>query len=54
MLTYAGQAVIGVTTDFAAVPKAGDFAADVTDEMSRLRPARRSTKRAARRTAKTA
>ncbi|GIF02183.1 WS/DGAT domain-containing protein [Paractinoplanes rishiriensis] len=48
VMTYAKQAAIGVTTDFAAVPEARDFAAAVAAEMSRLRPARRPTKRAAR------
>jgi diacylglycerol O-acyltransferase len=54
MMTYAEQAAVGVTADFAAVPEVSDFAAAVTDEMSRLRPVRSTTKRATRRTARAA
>lgn len=41
VLTYAGQAAIGVTTDFASVPEADDFAAAVVDEVARLGAAAR-------------
>lgn len=54
VMTYAGQAVVGVTADFTAVPEVRDFAAAVTDEMSHLRPVRRAAKRATRRTAQAA
>jgi diacylglycerol O-acyltransferase len=37
VMTYAGEAAIGVTADFAAVPEARDFAAAVADEVKRLR-----------------
>jgi WS/DGAT/MGAT family acyltransferase len=40
VLTYGGQASIGVTTDFASVPEADDFAAAVADEVASLYPAR--------------
>ena len=36
VLTYAGQAAFGVTTDFASVPEADDFAAAVVDEIALL------------------
>ncbi|GIF45340.1 wax ester/triacylglycerol synthase family O-acyltransferase [Actinoplanes xinjiangensis] len=39
VLTYAGQATIGVTTDFASIPEAGEFAASIVTEVSRLQPA---------------
>jgi len=39
VLTYAGQAAFGVTTDFASVPEADDFAAAVVDEIALLRDA---------------
>lgn len=43
VMTYAGQAAVGVTADFAAIPEARDFAAAVADEVKRLRRARRTT-----------
>jgi len=36
IFTYQGRAVFGVTTDFASVPEAGAFAADLVDEVNRL------------------
>jgi diacylglycerol O-acyltransferase len=39
VLTYAGQAAFGVTTDLASVPEAGDLARAIVDEIARLRPA---------------
>jgi diacylglycerol O-acyltransferase / wax synthase len=38
VMTYGGQAVFGVTTDFSAVPEAGDFAASVASEVARMLP----------------
>jgi diacylglycerol O-acyltransferase len=37
VMTYGGQASFGVTTDFSAVPEAGDFAAAVVAEAGRMR-----------------
>ncbi|SNY59099.1 wax ester/triacylglycerol synthase family O-acyltransferase [Paractinoplanes atraurantiacus] len=39
VMTYAGQAAFGVTTDFASVPEAGEFAEAVVDEVRGLHPA---------------
>jgi len=39
VLTYAGQAALGVTTDFASVPEADGFAAAVVEEIALLRAA---------------
>ncbi|GAA2673035.1 wax ester/triacylglycerol synthase family O-acyltransferase [Actinoplanes palleronii] len=51
-LTYRDQAAIGVTSDFATVPEAGDFAATVATEIRELAtargPAARRSLRAAR------
>lgn len=40
VFTYAGQASIGVTTDFASVPEADDFVAAVVEEVAALHAAR--------------
>jgi diacylglycerol O-acyltransferase len=57
VMTYGGQAAFGVTTDFAAVPEADDFAAAVVAEVTRLRrsarPAAPKRPRARPRTAST-
>ncbi|WP_205650695.1 WS/DGAT/MGAT family O-acyltransferase [Actinoplanes solisilvae] len=39
VMTYQGQAVIGVTTDFATVPEGGDIAGAILDEVRQLAPA---------------
>jgi len=49
VMTFAGQAAVGVTTDFASVPEAGELAGAIVDEVRRLAPAAppaRSRKRA--------
>jgi hypothetical protein len=45
VLTYAGQASIGVTADVASVPEADDFAAEVVAEVASLHAARPGTPR---------
>ena len=40
-MTYGGQAVFGVTADFASVPEVGDFVAAIADEVAGLGPAGR-------------
>jgi diacylglycerol O-acyltransferase len=45
LMTYGGQAVIGVTADFASVPEADGFAATIADEVARLGPAERPRRR---------
>ncbi|GAA0504684.1 diacylglycerol O-acyltransferase [Paractinoplanes deccanensis] len=47
VMTYGGRAAFGITTDFASVPEAGEFAAAVVDEVEQLRPAPRRAARVA-------
>ncbi|MBM2616352.1 wax ester/triacylglycerol synthase family O-acyltransferase [Actinoplanes sp. LDG1-06] len=39
VMTFAGQAAFGVTTDFASVPEAGEVACAIVDEIRKLAPA---------------